>query len=336
MADNTIAITAGTGTNVRTITNAGVDGGAHQQVMTLADAAGNTLGTTATPFPVTIGADADTVSSGTITATDAVVAAPVGDGALLTGTPTASSTVTVTCPGGDSTWDAQVSGTFGGGTVYFEGSFDSGTSWLPLNGRQTGVVNTVLGFSTSTAGAWRGNTSGVTHIRARIKGATTPSVAVTLRVAAGVGAIFLNASVPAGTNSIGTTVQSPLFSGTATNTVAVNATPGATGTIGHAAATITAAVTTAAPFIAAPGAGLSIYITDVNVTNSGATASRFDLFSGAQTVPLASMYAAATTTAPSRIFHRTPIRVGTATALNYTNSAASTSIFAQVTYYIAP
>lgn len=52
MADNTIAITAGSGTNVRTITNAAVDGGAHQQVVSLADAAGNTLGTTATPLPV--------------------------------------------------------------------------------------------------------------------------------------------------------------------------------------------------------------------------------------------------------------------------------------------
>lgn len=52
MADNTIAITAGTGTSVRTVTNAGVDGGAHQQIVGLADAAGNLLGTTGAPLPV--------------------------------------------------------------------------------------------------------------------------------------------------------------------------------------------------------------------------------------------------------------------------------------------
>lgn len=243
MADNTIAITAGSGTNVRTITNAGVDGGAHQQVVSLADAAGNTIGTTATPMPVQVQGDPDSTITGTLSATDAVVAAPTGNGALLTGTPTANSAITLAAPGGDSSFDVQLSGTFGSGTVYFEGSFDGGTSFLPLNTRQTGIINTVLGYSTTTAGAYRGNTSGVSHLRVRIVGATAPSVAVTIRLAAGVGAIFLNASLPAGTNAIGSVVANPPPSQYSTITTATNG-------IG----TLT---------LPAPGAGLFHYITKV-------------------------------------------------------------------------
>ncbi len=41
MADNTVPITAGTGTSIRTVTNAGADNGAHQQVISLADSVGN-------------------------------------------------------------------------------------------------------------------------------------------------------------------------------------------------------------------------------------------------------------------------------------------------------
>lgn len=177
-------------------------------------AGANNIGT------VNIGSDIDTSVSGTISATDAAVAAPAGNGTLLTGTPTAGSYVTIACPGGDSSWDMQLTGTFGGGTVYSEASFDSTNgingNWINVNGRQTGVVNTVLGYSFTTAGLYRGNTSGTTYIRARIVGATTPSVAVVLRVSAGVGAIFLNASVPAGTNTIGRV--GPQGSGTGTIT----------------------------------------------------------------------------------------------------------------------
>lgn len=49
MADNTIAISAGVGTNVRTVTNSGVDSGAHQQVITVADANGNFVNAALTP-----------------------------------------------------------------------------------------------------------------------------------------------------------------------------------------------------------------------------------------------------------------------------------------------
>lgn len=151
--------------------------------------------------------DADAFTSGTITAADAVVAAPSGNGTLVSGTSTAGSLVFLACPGGDSSWIIQVTGTFGGATVYWEGSIDStnGTdgNWTNVNGRQTGVVNTVLSGSTTLAGFYRGNTSGITYLRVRAVGGSGISITCKLRISAGPGAIFLNASLPAGTNRMG-------------------------------------------------------------------------------------------------------------------------------------
>lgn len=50
MADSSVAITAGAGTPIRVLTALGA-GSAGQQVITLADSAGNLLGTTAAPIP---------------------------------------------------------------------------------------------------------------------------------------------------------------------------------------------------------------------------------------------------------------------------------------------
>jgi hypothetical protein len=50
VADSSVAITAGTGTPIRVLTGLGA-GSADQQVMTLADSAGNLLGTAGAPVP---------------------------------------------------------------------------------------------------------------------------------------------------------------------------------------------------------------------------------------------------------------------------------------------
>ncbi len=175
-------------------------------------AGSNTIGT------VLLGADPDTVGTGNITAADAVVGAPAGTGALLSGASTAGSLVALSCPGGDSAWNVQVTGTFGGTTLYYEASLDStnGTdgNWINVNGRQTGVVNTVLSGSTAVAGVFRGNTSGIKWFRVRAVGGAAINVAVIIRHSAGVGAIFLNASIPAGSNAIGTVAAPTITKGT--------------------------------------------------------------------------------------------------------------------------
>lgn len=175
----------------------------------------NGQATMANSTPIVIASDQSIIStidpdvsvSGTITAADIVVGTPSGTGTLLTGTSTAGSTVALACPGGDSAWVIQVIGTFGGTTIYWEASVDSTNgsdgNWIAINGRQTGIVNTVLSNNTTVAGFFRGNTSGISYLRIRAIGGATISVSAKLRISSGSGAIFLNASIPAGTNIIG-------------------------------------------------------------------------------------------------------------------------------------
>jgi hypothetical protein len=170
--------------------------------------AGDTALVVALRDAVVVANTTDATTLGTINATDIVVGAPAGNGALLSGTSTVGSYLALACPGGDSAWDIQLTGSFTNGAVYFEESLDSTTgidgNWIAVNGRQVGVVNTVLSNSATTAGYYCGNTSGAKYWRARMVGAlTSPSVATVIRISAGIGSIFLNASVPSGTNTIG-------------------------------------------------------------------------------------------------------------------------------------
>jgi len=160
----------------------------------------------AAPLPTQVIMAPDIVASGTITATDVVAGIPAGAGVSVTGVPTAGSAVFVLSLGGDSVWIAQITGQTTG-AIYFEGSIDSTNgsdgTWIALNGRQTGVVNTVLSNNATTGGIYRGNTSGLKYFRCRQTGTLTGTPAVLLRLADGVGAVFLNASIPGGANVIG-------------------------------------------------------------------------------------------------------------------------------------
>lgn len=201
-------VTVGDGTTAANLLEVAANGSLSAR---LRDTAGNAITSTGagakTGLDVTIASDPDTTGSGTITAVDVAVGAPAGTGALLSGASTLNSYVTVACPGGDSAWNLQLTGTFGGTTVYFEESLDSTTgvdgSWVAVNGRQTGVVNTVLANGVTTAGVFRGNTSGAKYFRARAVGGAAPNIAVVVRMSSGVGAIFLNAGLPSGLDNIG-------------------------------------------------------------------------------------------------------------------------------------
>lgn len=201
----------------------------------------------------------DAIGSGTITAADIVVAAPAGAGVLVSGASTAGSYVSLACPGGDSGWIIQMLGTFGGSTLYFEESVDSTNgidgNWTNVNGRQTGVVNTVLGSSATSPGFYRGNTSGVKFIRVRAVGGSAISITVVIRLSSGAGAIFLNASIPAGGNTIGTVnIQGLGLTGTSASIAAAGtgtAGPLAVGTAGNCTFTIKNTVS-ASPYAGNP------------------------------------------------------------------------------------
>lgn len=202
MADNTTLNVGSGGDVIATDDIAGVK----YQIVKLAYGALDTatLVSTSNPIPLY---QADVVGTGTITATDAVVAAPAGTGALVSGASTAGSYVSMLCLGGDSVWSVQVTG-LTSGTLYFEESLDSTTgvdgSWINVNGRQTGIVNTALSGNATTNGVWRGNASGAKYFRIRSVGTLSGTPAIVIRASAGSGAVFLNASLPAGSNAIGT------------------------------------------------------------------------------------------------------------------------------------
>lgn len=174
------------------------------------------LMSSANPLPIY---GPDIVATGTITTTDIVVGAPAGTGVLLTGASTAGSLVACACGGGDSAWNVQITG-LTTGTLYYEESLDStnGTDgqWIAVNGRQSGIVNTTLSNSATANGVYRGNTSGAKWWRIRSVGALTGTPAITIRVSDGAGAVFLNASIPAGTNTVGAFKKAPATTGTIT------------------------------------------------------------------------------------------------------------------------
>jgi hypothetical protein len=166
-------------------TPAAVDSSGNQQVIV--------NNTNANPVPVTFVSSgaADVVGSGTLTAV--------------------AQSVTVTVGTGQSEWALELSGTFrAGSNVIFEGSVN-GTDWFALNGRQTGTVNTVLVNNTNGGSGpylFRGNLAGMSQFRARCTAFQTgDSITVSVRASSGIGAVFLNASIPAGNNLIGTVAR---------------------------------------------------------------------------------------------------------------------------------
>lgn len=155
-----------------------------------------------------IPSNVDTFISGTITAADAVVAAPSGNGVPLTGTSTSGSLVALNINGGGSAWVASITGTLSG-TYYFEISIDTtnGTdgTWINVNARQTGLVSTttVADYKTTVTGEFRGSPAGAKWLRVRNVGGSGLSTTVKIALGTGTGPVFLYSSIPSGTNTIG-------------------------------------------------------------------------------------------------------------------------------------
>ena len=155
---------------------------------------------------VNVSAQSNSVQ-GTITAADTAVIAPAHDGVLLTGTSSVNSYVFIESSAAESTWTAEITGTAGGASFYFEGSSGSTDGinghWIGLNGNQTGLEGNVLNHRTTTVGKFSGNISGIKYFRVRAVGGVGINVAVDIRLASGTSSVFLNQSIPSGTNTIG-------------------------------------------------------------------------------------------------------------------------------------
>jgi hypothetical protein len=240
-------------------------------------------------------------------------AAPNPD-TFTSGSITASEqSVTITCPGGDTAWNLGFSGTFSAGTtIIFEGTID-GTNWFTVNGRQTGIVNTVL-VNTLSGGSgpylFRGNTSGLTQFRARCSAfQAADNITVNIRISAGVGAIFLNASIPAGTNTIGNV---KITDGTNTPTVKAASTAAVAGD--------TALVVAISPNNALTTSSLSVGTLNTTAPTSGDAIGGIDATGKLQAVQV------------DNILGQTPKMMSTATTLT-SPGAAPRGLYAYVNAY---
>ncbi len=328
MADN-VPISAGTGTNIASDDIGGVQ---YQRVKATFGLDGVATDVSSTnPLPVV---DPDASTTGTITAPDAVVGAPAGAGATVTGASTAGSIVAIACPGGDSAWNLQISGTLGSSTYYYEGSLDStnGTdgTWINVNGRQTGIVNTVLAGNTTTAGIFRGNTSGLVYFRVRAVGGAAPTAVIRIRVSAGTGATFLNASVPAGSNIIGKVGIDQTTPGT-TNLVALaaNQSVNAAQIAGVATSTgVGASGTGTQRVVTATDSTIGTVTTLTTITNTVPVASKTATTGGATSFTLIS---AASTNATS-----VKASAGTLYSINAYNNGATAAYLKLFNLAVAP
>lgn len=199
------------GTGGLTVASDTIGGQEYQRIKLIHGADGVNAGDVATANPLPVFGP-NVIGSGTLSANDAVVAAPIGDGVLKSGTSTAGSYVAVASTGAESSWNVQLSN-LTTGYVYFETSMDSTNgvdgNWITVNGRQTGRIETYLNYFATTSGIYRGNVSAVKYFRVRVIGATSPSIGVAIILSGGTGATFLNASTPAGNNQIGKVVRKP-------------------------------------------------------------------------------------------------------------------------------
>lgn len=200
MVDSSVAITAGSGTAIRTVTNAGVDSGAHQQVLTLADSAGNLLGTPGGAVPVSAGYVV--LASGNLAAVNATY-----DG--------------VTDLSMYSSLRVQITGTWSG-SIIFQVSVDGTWTNKFVSGSSTTVITNTAGN-----GTWEASISG-RYFRLLMSSYTSgTAVATVLYTTAPASLATVNVtSLPIGTNGIGSVFigSSTLVQYTATSAASTNAT----------------------------------------------------------------------------------------------------------------
>jgi len=154
---------------------------------------------------------------GQITAADNLVGVPDNTGTLVQGNPSVNSYIQLDTNPQHSAWAVEITGDLDGATFYFEGTIhteaNEDANWIAINGRSTGVLDTDLSASTIGAGFFRGNLAGMKHFRVRATGGNSNiNAEIHVRVGYGSGAVFLNASIPAGDNIIGTVRVAPSFS----------------------------------------------------------------------------------------------------------------------------
>lgn len=125
----------------------------------------------------------------------------------------AGQSVTLALPEGTSSTALQLTGTFVG-TVAFESSLDAGTTYNARVYRGTGILNMLSTGATTFPSEWRGNSGAMTHVRVKCTAYTSGTLTVAIGSSRGPGAVFLNAAIPIGGQSVGNTSVVSLTTGT--------------------------------------------------------------------------------------------------------------------------
>lgn len=124
--------------------------------------------------------------------------------ASTTGTITGSGqSVMLTLPAHTSSSEIQLTGSLVG-TVVFESTID-GSTYNPRVFRSAGVLNNLQTSTSTFPSEWRGNAAGMSAFRVRCTSYISGTLTVALSSSSGIGAVFLNAAIPIGGQSVGNT-----------------------------------------------------------------------------------------------------------------------------------
>ncbi len=158
------------------------------------------LGNTANTVPILANQSDPTATTGSITAADSVVSSASGQNSqsILTGTPSANSSVSITLSAA-STANIQITGTWVG-TVVFERSMDGGATYVPASISLHGVSNGSLA-SVAANCVGRANVGGSTTFRVRCTAFTSGTI--TVRIQAGFGESILGVGLESSSNIAG-------------------------------------------------------------------------------------------------------------------------------------
>ena len=145
--------------------------------------------------------------TGSITAADTSVVAPANDWVLLSGVSSVNSYISINSTASESSWGAEITGTIGGTTFYFEGSSSSTDGidgeWISIHGYQKGKHESNIIHAATTAWNFSWNIAGFSYFRIRAVGWVGINANVVIRLAAGTNTIHLGDSLPTGENVIG-------------------------------------------------------------------------------------------------------------------------------------
>jgi hypothetical protein len=222
------------------------------------------------------------------------------------------------------------------GTLVFEASLDGGLNYAPVMAiREDGTGNetsTALSIAAAFIRTYTVGIPGFAYFRVRASAFTSGAMAV--YITQGPFLIETSPSLAASTASIGAVAHNAALTQT-------TATPATVATASGAVFTsrVVVATATSTTLVLAPGTGLSVHVTDVSVSNSGATLSVVTVGPSGLTQASAAQgldVVAAATGGGGTINLQTPFKLAANTALVAVTSAASTSIYINVSGYVAP